>query len=183
MRRSVLVLFGIAVLLAGCTSQTGGSFELLVSDQPSAIGEFDRLDVTFAEARIFGGNNSAPETLQLNSPTADLTQLTGDRVQSILNTTLEPGRYTKIELHVGDVNGVVAASDVEVKVPSEKLMITKPFDIVANETTEFVFDIQVVARGDGAYNLIPVISQSGTVGEEIPSVERGSQAPEGAGNP
>jgi hypothetical protein len=46
-------------MVAGCTgideSVTGGTgtFNLMISDQPAAIGSFDSLDVTFSAARVF----------------------------------------------------------------------------------------------------------------------------------
>jgi hypothetical protein len=54
-------------------------------------------------------------------------------------------------------------------------MLTKPFEIKPNSTTSFVFDIQVVLRGNQqnnqGYILKPVISESGVAGEDV-EVER-----------
>jgi hypothetical protein len=55
---------------------------------------------------------------------------------------------------------------VDVKVPSEKLMMTEGFEVSVNRTTEFVFDITVVKKGSNGYNLIPVVSESGVAGED-----------------
>lgn len=148
-----------------------GTFSLYVSDQPSAISSFDYLNVTFDSARIFSdnfseGNDTGFRTFDLNS-TVDLTRVVGDDAEKILERDLEPGTYRKVELHTSDILGVVENRTVEVKVPSEKLMITDDFEVSVNRTTEFVFDITVVKKGPNGYNLIPVISESGVVGQDV----------------
>jgi len=128
------------------------------------ITGFDSLNVTFSKARIYTiGNNSTEENYteaSLDNVTVDLTQL-GENATTIANLTLEPGNYSKVELFVSNVSGVVDGKNVTVKVPSGKLVIEGPFEIVANETTEFVFHIHVVKLGHkDVYNLLPVISKA-----------------------
>ncbi len=171
-----------------------GTFQLLVSDAPADIEDFEHLNVTLSKARVFrvGGYNYGhgygyglgygTEDGQgkwfekdLNDTVVDLTTLIGDDAQHIENLTLPQGKYTKVELYVGSVDATLnnidnskkgANTNVDVKVPSDKLMITKNFFIEPNEETMFVFDINVVKRGNsGKYNLQPVISESGAVGE------------------
>ncbi|WP_324665933.1 DUF4382 domain-containing protein [Haloarcula sediminis] len=103
----------------------------------------------------------------LDSPTVDLTQVVGEKAIGVLDGKLETGEYSKIELYVSDVNGVVDGESVDVTVPSNKLQITKPFEITADEPIEFVFDINVVKKGNGGYNLLPVISESGVAGKDV----------------
>ncbi|MEF8821413.1 MAG: DUF4382 domain-containing protein, partial [Halovenus sp.] len=86
-------------------------------------------------------------TLDLDGATVDLTQVVDDRAISVFDGELSEGRYTKIELYVADIEGVVDGEVAEVKVPSGKLQITQSFDVVAGEAVEFVFDINVVKRG------------------------------------
>lgn len=186
MRRTGILAVVALVALAGCTGSTAqGSFELLVSDQRAAIGDFDALTVTFSEARVFQGENETVETFDISGEQADLTQLQGAKAQSLLNTSLEAGNYTGIQLMAASVEGVVNGSSVEVKLPSERLHITKPFTITPNSTTRFVFDIQVVLRGNAQQNqgyiLKPVISESGVVGEDVPEPEETD--PDGSGSP
>ncbi|MDY6789583.1 MAG: DUF4382 domain-containing protein [Candidatus Nanohaloarchaea archaeon] len=176
MKPKYVLALVLALILAGCTApQTGGEgkFELLVSDAPAAIDDFDSLEVSFSEARVFkgeGGNESF-ESIDIEGRTVDLTQVKGARAKSLLNTTLETGTYTKIELHASDNRGIVNGEEVAVKIPPGKLMITKDFEIKPDKTTEFVFDIQVVLRGNQrnnqGYILKPVISKSGVVGKDV----------------
>ena len=293
-RKFIAVGGGVgATLLAGCTADDAGSdgtptdgsdgsgggetaaFRLLVSDAPADIDDFDRLDVTFSEARVFEGgdgegeeetedgeateteeaesaeteseetesteseeteqdetptdtveedqqqqtgedgtateNGTATETeagdgtetegesetedeasddegdrgfyvLDLDSPTVDLTQVVGEVAEPIFDGELEAGSYQKLELHVEDVEGIVDGEEVEVKVPSDKLQLTKPFEVRAGEELDFVFDINVVKRGNQAsYNLKPVISQSGVRGEDVEVEEKGGEGDGEAG--
>ncbi|MFP4633255.1 MAG: DUF4382 domain-containing protein, partial [Halobacteriales archaeon] len=183
---SLLVLLVLAATLTGCLDGSdegqAGTFELMVSDQPNAIEDFEHLNVTFSEARVFaeGADNETDnesdnetdnqsdnesdegfETIDIEGETVDLTTVVGDRATSIANVSLEEGNYSKVELHVDSTEGTVDGEQADVKVPSNKLMITKNFTIEANETTSFVFDIQVVEKGNGGYNLLPVVSESG----------------------
>ncbi|MFW5929769.1 MAG: hypothetical protein ACOCT0_05055, partial [Halobacteriota archaeon] len=54
---SLLVLLVLAATLTGCLDGSdegqSGTFELMVSDQPNAIEDFEHLNVTFSEARVF----------------------------------------------------------------------------------------------------------------------------------
>jgi len=245
---------GVGVtLLAGCTgqsdsgtggddgttsdsttdSETTGSFRLLISDQPVAIGDFDSLNVSFDRARIFkqgdeeddqaaneteteddqevetenGTNESETEDdqevenetnesemtddeprdedqevdddeansreggfsiIDLDGATVDLTEVVGDKAIGVFDGELEAGSYSKIELYASNVDGVVDGNSVDVTIPSGKLQITKPFEITADETLSFVFDINVVKKGNkAAYNLLPVISESGVAGKDV----------------
>lgn len=87
-RRHFLLASGLgATLLAGCTDleqlmddgtpTTGGddstlatgTFRLLISDRPNAIDDFDELNVTFDEARVFpGDDDEEPEPTPTPTP-------------------------------------------------------------------------------------------------------------------
>ncbi|WP_312908343.1 DUF4382 domain-containing protein [Natronosalvus caseinilyticus] len=113
--------------------------------------------------------------VDLEGRTVDLTNLVGERAVSVFEGELSPGIYRKIELHVSAVEGIVDGEQANVKLPSEKLQITHSFEIGADDPVGFVFDINVVKRGQGSdYNLKPVISESGIAGKdvEVEEVER-----------
>ncbi len=57
--------------------------------------------------------------------------------------------------------------ELDVKIPSEKLKIVRPFEIAPEQDVGFVFDINVIRRGHAGYLLKPVIGESGIVGEDI----------------
>ncbi|WP_414837936.1 DUF4382 domain-containing protein [Candidatus Nanosalina sp. VS9-1] len=183
-REFILALFAALVAVSGCTStSTGdsGQFELLISDQQAAIGDFDYLNVEFSHANVFAVNesNESSEDVQRisleNTSAVDLTQVQDISAESLINTSLPVGNYSKIELYSERINASVDGENVDVKIPPGKLMITKSFEIRPNSTTSFVFDIQVVLRGNEqnnqGYILRPVISESGVAGEDV-EVER-----------
>ncbi|GCF13601.1 hypothetical protein Harman_15360 [Haloarcula mannanilytica] len=110
---------------------------------------------------------------ELDGATVDLTEVVGDKAISVLDGELEEGQYSKIELYAESVDGVVDGESVDVKIPSGKLQIVKSFEVVAGESLEFVFDINVVKKGNGGYNLLPVISKSGVAGKDVEVEEVG----------
>ncbi|WP_179747487.1 DUF4382 domain-containing protein [Natronoarchaeum philippinense] len=235
-RRAVLAAGGAAgaTLVAGCTGMTGnaddgnetGAFQLLVTDLPADIGDFDSLEVTLDRARVFKGSEdgssdesgdeagendsddatntsdaeaangsetesggseddggdgadaegNAPESgggdraffwLDLEGETVDLTQVVGDKAVSVFEGELETGTYSKVELHAADIEGIVDGEQVDVKLPSGKLQIVHEFEVQSDESVEFVFDIHVVKKGNGGYNLRPVVSGSGVNGADV----------------
>lgn len=145
-----------------------GMLDLEVTDAPADIGDFKSLEVTFSSVRIHSGEGF--EERELDTRTVDLTQLIGVSV-SVLEIELDVGTYSKIEMFIEEAIGVLDDGEdtvVEVKVPSNKLMIQKNFEIVQGEVTEFVFDINVVKKGNqNEYNLLPVIAKSGVKGKDI----------------
>lgn len=170
---------------------TTGQFELLISDQPTVIDDFNTLEVTFNAARVYPENSSAggPQELTLDQPTVDLTAVQGDRATPIVETVLDPGTYQKIELEVTEVHAVLddggtasyRGSDAEadgdttetaVYTPTDRIAVTKAFEIMGNDDTAFVFDIDIVSRGEtDDYILLPNTGESGVAGEDT-AVER-----------
>ncbi|MBR9680188.1 MAG: DUF4382 domain-containing protein [Candidatus Altiarchaeota archaeon] len=154
---------------AGTGDESGDNFRLLISDAPADIGDFDYLIVHLSKTRIFriDGGESGFEEKEIDA-SVDLTKLVGEASAEVLSTELEPGRYSKIELYVSSVDAKAGNSTANVMVPSNKLQIVNSFEVLENETTTFVFDINVVRKGLGnEYNLIPVISKSGVVGKDL----------------
>lgn len=112
-------------------------------------------------------------TIDLDGATVDLTEVVGAKATGIFEGGLAAGRYTKIELHAAKVRGVVDGEPADVKLPSGKLMLTKPFTVEAASSVSFVFDISVVKKGNGGYNLLPVVSESGVAGKDVDVEEVG----------
>lgn len=138
-----------------------------VTEEPTETSEADEEADEEDDEDEEDGENGFTE-FDLDGASVDLTEVVGDAAMPVLDGELSPGRYTKIELHASDVVGIVDGEEAEVKIPSGKLMLTKPFEVVAGESVDFVFDINVVKRGKGnSYNLLPVISQSGVAGKDV----------------
>ena len=113
-----------------------------------------------------------PDDIPEEDATVDLTQLQGDNALVLLSIVLPDGKYTKVFVHIDKDTGVsgvlTSGGPVTLKLPSSKLQIVKPFEIVGGDpAVDFVFDIAVVAAGSEKspegikYLLLPVISESG----------------------
>jgi len=144
-----------------------GTFVLQVTDQPSAIGDFDSLNVTVSEVMLHKAGNDTNETgewmvLDPSNQTFDLTKLQDGNVTTIINESIVTGEYTQVRLIVESTEGLVNGTMVDVAVPSDTLKIVKSFTITENQTVTFIFDIHVVKAGK-KYNLVPVIGKSGVV--------------------
>jgi hypothetical protein len=97
----------------------------------------------------------------------DLTLVQGDKTQQIWRGNIPEGQYTKIFVQVTDVRGILkeTGEEVEVKLPSQKLHISLPFQVSADTVTSFTYDLTVVAAGNSQsglkYILKPQVGQSG----------------------
>ena len=118
--------------------------------------------------------------LDIEGQTVDLTEVVGDVADPVSEGELDVGTYSKIELHVADVDATLTDDEsADVKVPSEKLQLTKEFEVVEDEPLAFVYDINVVKKGLGnEYNLLPVVDGSGVNGKDV-AVERRDEADPG----
>ena len=143
------------------------NFRLLISDDVNAIGDFESLIVTISSVGVHKAGGDG-EWLELSPATEelDLVSLQGDNAQEIWSGDLPDGEYTKVFVYISAVDGTLNGGDsAEVKLPSDKLHINTNFNIAEDSSVNFVFDISVVATGNGKngskYILKPVISQSG----------------------
>jgi hypothetical protein len=145
-----------------------GNFVFLVSDEVNAIGDFSSLNVTIDRVGLLQSGDSerwvefSPEVKEF-----DLTLLPGDKTQELWRGNVTEGQYTKVFIYVTGVRGVLKATGgtVEVKLPSNKLQISKPFEVAAGTVTSFTYDLTVVktgnAHGGTKYLLKPQIDKSG----------------------
>ena len=152
-------------------------------DDAEAAGMNESVDEDSEESDDDG--EAGFSTIDLDGATVDLTQVVGDKAIGVFEGELSAGRYAKIELYASGVEGIVDGETADVKIPSGKLQIVKPFEITPGEPVSFVFDINVVRKGTNGYNLLPVISESGVAGkdvevEEIDADDGGSNGDEAA---
>jgi hypothetical protein len=100
----------------------------------------------------------------VNSTTMDLTELQGDNATLLSQMELQNGTYTQVRIHITEVNGTLTdGTQVNVKLPSNKLKLNSAFTIGDGEEVDFVYDATVFKAGkSGKYILKPVASESGT---------------------
>lgn len=143
------------------------NFRFLISDDVNAIADFQNLYVTISSIGFQRGGESGnwleftPDITEV-----DLKPLVGSNALEIWSGNLTPGEYTKAFIYVSEVSGnlseTLGGETANVKLPSGKLHISKPFVVSENAVTSFVYDITVVQAGkSGKYILKPQIAQSG----------------------
>ncbi len=150
--------------LVSAPAEQGVNFRLWLSDEVNAIDDFSELWVTITQIGVHqAGEPGEWIEHELDPPErVDLTELKGANATEIWSGELEDGRYTKVFIYVSTVEGVLASEEANVKLPSGKLQISKPFEVTSGEVTEFVYDITVIEAGQsGKYILQPQIGQSG----------------------
>lgn len=159
-----------------------GSKRMPILETELAAGEYTKVELYVAD--INGQPSGSDNTTDDGTTDNDTSKgIAGDDDAPTVRKVAYTGQDTLVRTgnHESDgsdqgpptgTTGTVDGETVDVRVPSGKLMITKPFEIKANQTTEFVFDIHVVKTGAGFYNLRPVISGSGVAGEDVEEGER-----------
>jgi heat shock protein HslJ len=167
------------------------NFRFLISDDVNAIDDFASVNVTISKIGVQrGGESGSWLEFTPGITEVDLKPLVGENALAIYSGNLAAGEYSKVFIYVSEVNGILTSElggeKANVKLPSEKLQISKPFVISENTTTSFVYDVTVVKAGQsGQYILKPQIAQSGA-DQEFTEVEQGEgkdQKPEKPGKP
>jgi hypothetical protein len=162
-----------------------GNFAFLISDEVNDIGDFESLDIEIARVLLhLGGDEEKVIEFEPGVKTVNLADLQGTRAQEIWRGDVPDGEYNKVVLEVSQVSGVLLGSgeEIEIKLPSGKLQISKPFQVESSEVTNFVYDLTVVKAGqNGQYILKPQIGQSGVDQDFIKVIPEGQ--PDDKGKP
>ncbi len=167
---AALLLVSI-VALSGCTGGEGGSTGTLtmkITDAPPKLN-IEKAVVTLSKIQVHkaGGADEDPNatmeagwhTVVEESKTFDLIEIKG--VKEMLGTAdLEAGKYTQVRLSLDSAKVTIDGTEHDLNVPSDKLKLTKGFDIVADQETVLTLDFDAAesihAAGD-KYQLKPTI--------------------------
>lgn len=145
-----------------------GNFAFLISDDVNAIGDFESVIVSISKISLLKkGDSDQLIELEPELSEVDLTQVQGDKTQEIWRGDIPEGEYTKISIEVTEVIGILkeTGDTIEIKLPSQKLHISKSFSVITDDLTTFTYDLTVVAAGSSQsgirYILKPQVDQSG----------------------
>jgi hypothetical protein len=173
---AVLVLAVVAVLIIQpllnppiLLPSPDGNFAFLISDEPNDIGDFQSLNITISRVGLQAAGSLSRVEFAPEIETVDLTQLQGEQSQEIWRGNVTAGQYSHVVIYVSAVKGRLESTGqiVEVKLPSNKLQISMPFEVATDTVTSFTFDITVVKTGNnGKYILKPQIGESGARQEQ-----------------
>jgi hypothetical protein len=156
-----------------------GNFVFLISDDVNAIDDFESISLSMTRVSLIRSGN--PDELVEFEPElgeVDLTLLRGDKTQEIWRGDMPEGQYTSVSLQVSSVLGILkeTGEEVEIKLPSDKLRISKDFQISKDVLTTFTYDLTVVAAGSPQsgikYILKPQADQSGATHKPITQKEK-----------
>jgi hypothetical protein len=158
-----------------------GNFILLISDDVNAINDFESVNISISKVGLYSSDTRKWIEFEPEIQEVDLTILQGEKTQQVWRGDIPVGEYSKIFIYVDDIRGVLkeniqgADQPIEIKLPSNKLQISKSFQITAGEVTSFIYDLTVIATGNEQsgirYILKPQIDESGT--EKEPADNKG----------
>jgi hypothetical protein len=142
-----------------------GNFVFLISDDVNAIGDFKTLNVTISKVGL-QTEGEAGRWVEFDPEvgTVDLTRVQADKAQQIWRGDIPESKYAKVFIHVSDVSGILKETNepTSMKLPSEKLQISKRFEVTSDSVVNFVYDVTVIQAGkSGMYILQPQVDQSG----------------------
>ncbi len=145
-----------------------GNFAFLISDDVNAISDFEMVEVSISRVGLTprGSSDSQVEFAPEISG-VDLTLVQGEATQEIWRGNIPEGEYSKVFIEVSAVRGILKDSEeeVEIKLPSQRLHISRQFYVAAGTVTTFTYDLTVIAAGNShngiKYILRPQVDQSG----------------------
>ncbi|UVE51879.1 DUF4382 domain-containing protein [Haloferax larsenii] len=175
---STMTATGTAVVTANGSANASADADADIEAEAEAEAEDD--DAEDDKAADDDAGDGGKVTYEVDNVTVDLTQLQGDKASLVGSYDVPEGNYTKVFVHVGEVNGTLKTGEqVNVKLPSNKLHLNSNFEVGNGEDVDFVFDITAFKAGNsGKYILKPVISESGT---NVPIEDVGADAAESEG--
>ncbi len=179
---AIVGFFGVRPMLytpPGLVPSPEGNFAFLISDEVNAIGDFDNLFLTISRVGLqTAGESERWVEFEPEVKTVDVAQLQGDKAQEIWRGDVPVGQYSQAFIYVSEVRGKLKATGqtIEIKLPSRKLHLSKPFEVTADAVTSFTYDLTVVATGrNGKYILKPQVDQSGAQQKPNPGKGKGKK--------
>ncbi|MFC2022673.1 DUF4382 domain-containing protein [Chloroflexota bacterium] len=157
---------GITIPITLVQANPSGNFAFLLSDEVNDIGDFSELNVSVSRVSLrLSGDQERNIEFVPAIQVVNLVNLQDNRAQEIWKGDIPQGEYTKVVLEVSEVSGFLkdTGEAVNIKLPSSRLQISKPFTVLSGVETNFVYDLTVVRAGNsGQYILKPQIDQSGS---------------------
>ena len=160
----LIMIVGLSSLFSGCIQSGTGTLILKITDAPPELNITKAL-VSISTIQVHlgtGGNNSTAGwyTVVDEQQTFDLIEL--QNVTDDLGIkNLSAGLYTQIRLTVESALVTIDGIEHDLNIPSNKVKLITPFEIVANETTILTLDFDVHESvhetGNNKYIMNPTI--------------------------
>lgn len=137
-----------------------GERAVAVAETPLAAGRYSSIELSVESVEGIAANADEQEASD------------GEMMSDETDQNSESQPDTPEDEDEPDTDEDGSEEELIVHVPSDRLRLVRPFDVVTDEKLSFVFDINVVRRGQtGTYNLLPVIGKSGVVGKDVNAEE------------
>jgi len=163
----IILIVGISSMFGGCIQSGSGTLVLQITDVPSdlniskALVAISNVQVHMAD---FGTDDNESDagwyTIVNESQTIDLVQLI-DVKEFFGEEELNAGWYTQIRLTVESALVTIEGIEYDLNIPSKKVKLNSPFEIVENETTTLTLDFDVYESihqtGNDNYIMNPTI--------------------------
>jgi hypothetical protein len=168
----IIILTGISSIFSGCIQSGSGVLVLQITDVPSDLNITKAL-VNISTVQVhradFGSDDNDSEdnesdagwfTIVNESQTFDLIQLI-DVKEVFDEEELSVGWYTQIRLVVERALVTIDGIEYDLHIPSKKVKLISPFEIIENETTTLTLDFDVYESihetGNNKYIMNPTI--------------------------
>ena len=159
-----------------------GNFVFLISDDVNAIGDFESVKISISKISLLkSGDSDQLIEFKPEQGEVDLTLVQGDKTQEIWRGNIPEGEYKNVSIEVADVHGILkeTGEEVEIKLPPQKLHVSKHFQVSTDKMTTFTYDLTVIAAGSPQsgikYILKPQVDQSGAEQKPIESKGKGKK--------
>ena len=174
MKKEILfiVLITAVIALTGCGQKTG-TLNMQITDAPAELN-IEKAEITISQVQVHMAgdddeeeDNSTNETSQAGwftvveeAQTFDLVEIK-DVKEYLGSTELDVGKYTQIRLTIESGLVTIDGTDYDLMVPSGKLKLIKPFNIVADQNTTLTLDFDaeksIHTTGNEKYFMKPTV--------------------------
>lgn len=150
---TLLALVALTAWIPGTTRAAQGSLEVRIKDHREAIGDFRRIEITLDALRISPGRE-VPfrrrewQPLTLAAARLDLTRHVGGPGALVSRGPVPSGQFGAVDLQVGAVEAILAATGGSARVENRIRPILLPFSIDPAQATVIVLDLVVLDLSD-----------------------------------
>ncbi len=169
---AMIFFVGLSSIFTGCIQSGTGTIKLQITDDPSLLN-ISRANVTISSIMVhkadFGSDDNDSDSNESDASWITIVNesLTYDLIK-LINATdiigikdLDVGWYTQIRLVVERAIVTIDGIEYDLQIPSKKVKLISPFEIIANNTIVLTLDFDVHESihetGNGKYIMNPTI--------------------------
>lgn len=163
----IAVLIIGTVGLSGCVQSQTGTLVMQMTDEPNLDIEKALVTISNVEVHLAGANEDANATNETGWFTVVKEEKTFDLIKikdikELIGTSdLKAGKYTQVRLNVDKALVSINGTEYDLTIPSKKVKLIKPFNIVENQTTTLTLDFDanesIKSTGKDKYVMNPTI--------------------------